>query len=87
MTVGNLMSKLDDTYATVRKAIDEMHLALDGEENVLAREYYRGQQRPIDEASREDAKKIAEQMQACIKKRVPPSADDLNKWASILLKM
>ena len=81
------MSKLDDAYATVRKAIDEMHLALDGEENVLAREYYRGQQRPIDEASREDAKKIAEQMQGCIRKRIPPSVDDLNKWASILMKL
>lgn len=81
------MGKLDDAYATLRKAVDEMHLALDGEENVLAREYFRGQQRPIDEASREDAKKIAEQMQMCIKKRVPATEADLNKWASILLKM
>ena len=81
------MSRLDDAYATLRKAADEMHLAIDGEENALAREYYRGQQRPVDESSREDAKKIAEQMQICIRKRSAPSFEDLNKWASILLKM
>lgn len=78
------VSEAYKSYCDARSALDD---AMKDQARQESLRYYRSEQRPIDESAREDAKKLAEQMQICIRKRVPPSNDDLNKWASILLKM
>lgn len=78
---------VEKAYSEFRTATEALHEALKVNSAVTSREYYRSDQRPIDEASREDAKKIAEQMQMCIKKRVPATESDLNKWSTILSRI
>lgn len=78
---------LQACYENYRVAATQLNTALGDDVRQRGQDYYRSTQRPIEEAKREDCKKIAEQMQACIKKRVPPSVDDLDKWAAFLWKI
>lgn len=77
----------EEAYRNYVVASAEFCEAMKSEQRQMALAYYRSESRPIDEAGREKLKAISEQMSMCIKKRVPPSIEDLNKWSATLVKV
>lgn len=77
----------NEAYKNFTRALSELKVALDEEGRKTIREYYRSEQRPLDEACRNKMRTIAEQMNECIAKRVPPDTATLNKWSETLWKI
>ena len=77
----------NEAYTNYCKASSDLKVAMDADMRQKALEYYRSEQRPLDEACRNKLRSIAEQMNEHLAKRVPVDTATLNKWSETLWKI